>query len=477
MKKLLTFLVLLSTLLIPYMTNAGQISLSTFYPAPMGSYDRLRFVQQTGAITCDATVEGLIIYDTDDQLKLCDSTASWSVIGGSTNTWTQSGNNLFPADTATNPSLLVGIGTQDPEFKLTIDDNDGGILAKGTFGVGTALTTAGAGTRLIWYPLKAAFRVGDVSGAQWDDNNIGNASVALGSDTTASGTVSTAMGASTTASGISSTAMGSGTTASGDTSTAMGLSSTAQGISSFAAGDGSTAKADGSIAMGLFALAKGDGSVAIGNNVTAFGPSTLATGSNTSASESASTAMGFVTTANGRYSTAMGRYTTAQDYASTVLGSYNIIPTGSATAWFGTDTLFIIGNGTADAARSNVMTVLKNGNVGIGTTTPGSKLHIGGTAGVDGITFPDGTLQTTAATSSTPVMTSSGKQCGGEWYPPAGYYNFSGAHAAVYMELNTSAGWGGGDNSGANAGTMWVDGVNMRFQLNTYCVFWQKFDM
>ncbi len=37
------------------------------------------------------------------------------------------------------------------------------------------------------------------------------------------------------------------------------------------------------------------------------------------------------------------------------------------------------------------------GNVGIGLTTPLAKLHVGGTAGVDGIMFPDGSLQTTAA--------------------------------------------------------------------------------
>jgi hypothetical protein len=37
------------------------------------------------------------------------------------------------------------------------------------------------------------------------------------------------------------------------------------------------------------------------------------------------------------------------------------------------------------------------GNVGIGTTSPTAKLHIGGTAGTDGLKFPDGTLQTTAS--------------------------------------------------------------------------------
>ncbi len=35
--------------------------------------------------------------------------------------------------------------------------------------------------------------------------------------------------------------------------------------------------------------------------------------------------------------------------------------------------------------------------LGLGTDAPGARLHVGGTAGVDGIMFPDGTLQTTAA--------------------------------------------------------------------------------
>jgi hypothetical protein len=53
---------------------------------------------------------------------------------------------------------------------------------------------------------------------------------------------------------------------------------------------------------------------------------------------------------------------------------------------------------TADAAVNQYRLVINDaGNVGIGTNSPTAKLHVGGTAGTDGIRFPDGTLQTTAA--------------------------------------------------------------------------------
>ncbi|MHC4692308.1 MAG: tail fiber domain-containing protein [Planctomycetota bacterium] len=48
------------------------------------------------------------------------------------------------------------------------------------------------------------------------------------------------------------------------------------------------------------------------------------------------------------------------------------------------------------ASGTTRVTLQQNGNVGIGTDSPEAKLHIGGTAGVDGIKFPDGTMQTTA---------------------------------------------------------------------------------
>ncbi|MFH1749121.1 MAG: hypothetical protein ABIG44_18980 [Planctomycetota bacterium] len=46
---------------------------------------------------------------------------------------------------------------------------------------------------------------------------------------------------------------------------------------------------------------------------------------------------------------------------------------------------------------NDVLLVGGGGKVGIDTTSPAAKLHVGGTPGTDGIMFPDGTLQTTAA--------------------------------------------------------------------------------
>ncbi|MFC1786298.1 hypothetical protein ACFLZA_02925 [Candidatus Neomarinimicrobiota bacterium] len=149
----------------------------------------------------------------------------------------------------------VGIGTATPTANLHVGGVDGALFT-GTLDSGTIPST-GAGTRMMWYPKKAAFRAGDVSSTQWDDGNIGVYSFAMGFSTTASGTVSTAMGNSTTANGGYSTAMGIGTTASGEASTSMGSASSASGDYSTAMGIGTTASGYVSTAMGRFNVGGG----------------------------------------------------------------------------------------------------------------------------------------------------------------------------------------------------------------------------
>jgi hypothetical protein len=82
----------------------------------------------------------------------------------------------------------------------------------------------------------------------------------------------------------------------------------------------------------------------------------------------------------------MGRDTTAQAYASTVLGRYNVISEGiDMHNWVDIDPLFVVGNGERvfvdgilTIVRSNALTLLKNGKLGIGAETPEYQLDVRG---------------------------------------------------------------------------------------------------
>ena len=205
----------------------------------------------------------------------------------------------------------VGIGTTTPNAAAMLHIDAGTSLTKGLLITGTTNFSAtvpnlNAGSRLMFYPAKAAFRAGFVSGTQWNDGFVGSYSVAMGISTTASGNFSTAMGASSTAMGLYSTAMGNGTFASADNSTAMGASSTASGNYSTAMGYNTTAGGLYSTAMGYQTTAGGLYSTAMGYKTIANGDLSTAMGFSTTASGYSSTAMGSGTVASGVYSTAMG---------------------------------------------------------------------------------------------------------------------------------------------------------------------------
>ncbi len=207
----------------------------------------------------------------------------------------------------------VGIGTTTPTARLHIADSN--VVFTGPASLPGSTTynppIQGAGTRMMWYPQKAAFRVGQVYDDRWDKENIGNYSMASGENTQAIGSSSNAMGSFTNASGFASTAMGASTSASGSISTAIGLGSSAYG----------------------------------------------------------------------NWSTAIGTTTTARSLSEIAIGSlntdYNPL---SYTDWYGADRLFVIGNGSTANTKSDALVILKNGNMGIGTSSPNYKLHIG-TAG------------------------------------------------------------------------------------------------
>ena len=164
------------------------------------------------------------------------------------------------------------------------------------------------------------------------------------------------------------------TTATGHNSAAFGYSTTASGSQSAAFGGGTTASGSNSAAFGWETTASGSQSAA-------FGGETTASGSN-------SAAFGWETTASGSQSAAFGDHTTAQPYNSFVIGRYNEI-SGTPASWVNDDPLFVIGNGDLTTPH-NAVTVLKNGNVGIGESNPTADLQILGTANTNAIIWDNG---------------------------------------------------------------------------------------
>jgi hypothetical protein len=122
--------------------------------------------------------------------------------------------------------------------------------------------------------------------------------------------------------------------------TASGIYSHAEGISTNAVGNWSHAEGQGTTATGQSSHAEGDGTNATGFVSHAEGVNTTATGDY-------SHAEGNTTTASGEGSHAEGWQTEASGSYQHVQGQYNIASSAQSA--------FIVGNGTSNAARSNLI--------------------------------------------------------------------------------------------------------------------------
>ena len=276
-----------------------------------GVNERLR-VQESGAVSlpaitsAPAQAQSLCIGATG-QLGLC------GINGGGA---------LLPPGT-TNQTVRYDASNALAANDLLQAFSDGSLLATGAIGSGTIPAT-GTGTRMMWYPAKAAFRVGGVNSSAWDDANVGGYSVAIGQNPVASGDTSVSMGVGTLAKGTSSvalgdrssatgqaaTALGSSVSASADYALASGLRSQASGMYAVAMGDGALAGGIGSLAVGVGNAAQGDGAVAIGSGTVAYGIYSFAMGLNT------------VTDTRGEYGLAVGPFAHVTGHAGVALGDH-----------------------------------------------------------------------------------------------------------------------------------------------------------
>jgi len=260
---------------------------------------------------------GLLVYQTDGTAGFYYyASGGWTALSTPA---TSSFNDTLTQNLYTNGFLLSGDGMTG----IVLKDN-GQLVDKGDYGSGSELAESGAGVKMFWYPRQAAFRAGGVSGATWDDANIGPYSTAFGSSTEANGAYATAMGGNTIASGAYATATGFGTNASGYYATAMGNTTTASGDEAVAMGYNTTANSSFSTAMGGYTTASNLYATAMGYYTTASGVEAVSMGYNTTASGSYSIAMGSNTVAGGTASLAMGNAVSTGTYSGCLIaGDYS----------------------------------------------------------------------------------------------------------------------------------------------------------
>jgi len=190
--------------------------------------------------------------------------------------------------------------------------------------------------------------------------NYQSQSLQQGFAVTASGLYSHAQGSSSKAQGDYSHAEGQGTFAVGPFSHAEGL-----GVEVYAAY--SHGEGFGSLTFGNYSHAEGRGCVTAGENSHAEGYSTR-----TEEGATYAHAEGYLTIAYGTASHAGGYYTIASGSYQTVVGQYN--------KHNNTTDLFVIGNGTADANRSDVFNVSTTAITMSGSVNISGSLLVNGTA-------------------------------------------------------------------------------------------------
>lgn len=181
-------------------------------------------------------------------------------------------------------------------------------------------------------------------GKRYATSTIGAMSISEGFDTRAEGFACHSEGYVTRASSTCSHAEGNYTNATGSNSHAEGSRTNATRYCAHAEGNYTTASNKMAHAEGY--------------STTASGYTSHAEGYVTTASEYSSHAEGTHSVASGAYSHAQNYYTIARSRYQTAIGAYNIEDSSNTYA-------FIIGNGTADDARSNAFTVDWSGNINL----------------------------------------------------------------------------------------------------------------
>ena len=290
---------------------------------------------------------------------------------------------------------------------------------------------------------------------------------------TASGSGAVAFGESNTASGNDSIAVGNENTASGASAVALGGKLTgydgnvASEAAAVAIGASCKASAAYAIAMGYHTEVSGQIGFAAGRDHVVSATKGIALGGSHTVSGTSGAAIGNENSVSAPTAAAIGGHLSATGRACLVAGQYNEADANAEDTTHGTGArkyILIVGNGTADNARSNALTVDWSGNVvAAGKLTAGSaptaNMDVATKQYVDGITPSDigAAPAVTEVTVSTAGAVTQSLDAGK-------IYHFTGAVSSLTLTLN-AAGTGVipqyhfDFDSGSTAATVSITGV------------------
>ena len=270
--------------------------------------------------------------------------------------------------TITGSVLLNGLSTTTQTNVLTYNTTSGQLFYTASSAIGGGSTSPAGNNYEIQFNSASAFQA--TSSFKF---NYLSQSLEQGTSVTATGNSSHAEGSGTQALGIASHAEGFTTLASGIADHAEGYQTTASSVG-WPVGGGAAAAAH---AEGYNTKAYGIASHAEGYATLVSNSFSHAEGYGTIANGTASHAEGFITTASGDYSHAAGygTHATGSGVGQSVIGWFNEPVTGRGD--------FIIGNGTSNSSRSNLLhasgsLVTVTGNISSSGTVTMLTASIGG---------------------------------------------------------------------------------------------------
>lgn len=202
--------------------------------------------------------------------------------------------------------------------------------------------------------------VGEIKNTNNDNNASGNYSFAAGQSSQSQGDYSASFGRDTISMGDGSFTTGRNSVALGGMSIAMGMDANASGHDSISIGRSARSLGGGSVAIGFLPQAIGSYSVAIGEAVKSEGR--------------ASSSFGYQSIASGNYSTAIGNFMNVSGISSIGIGLRTLVEPLEG----GVDDVYY------NLEQDSTLSIME-GDVGIGTTTPQTKLDVNGTISITSV--------------------------------------------------------------------------------------------